>query len=120
VEIKRFYCITYSDAKIRSTGSRLETYQCLIVHGVILPELIGIYAYLAVVDSEGSYPREEIDIDDPTMTTLRLRGLLPEHSYRISIWARTSAGRGDVFELEDRTLPDGRKSKFNLSTLFHS
>ena len=52
---------------------------------------------------------EEIDLNDPELTSMRLRGLSPEHTYRLYIWARTQVGRGQVYEIEETTLPDGRK-----------
>ena len=58
-------------------------------------------------DSEG-FP-EEIDMADPDITDIRLRDLLPEHKYLISIYARTRAGAGPEYKIEDTTLPSGRK-----------
>ena len=67
-------------------------------------------------DPKGYYPIEEIDIDDPLLTRLRVRGLLPEKTYRISIWARSRVGRGQLYSIEETTLPDGRKLCFLFVT----
>ena len=52
---------------------------------------------------------QEIGLNDPEISTLRLRGLVPERTYRLYIWARTRIGRGEGYEIETVTLPDGRK-----------
>ena len=62
-----------------------------------------------MINAEGYHPVEEIDIDDPSLVRLRVRELLPEHTYRLSIWARSRVGRGQKYSIEDVTLPDGRK-----------
>ena len=64
---------------------------------------------LAVIDPPDDFPMKEIDLNDPEISTLRLRGLLPERTYRLYIWARTKIGRGKGYEIETVTLPDGRK-----------
>ena len=68
-----------------------------------------IFCIVTAVDPMDHNSPEEIDLNDPEMKSHRLRGLQPEHTYRISIWARSRVGRGQVYELEEQTLPSGRK-----------
>ncbi|XP_059160211.1 neuroglian-like isoform X2 [Physella acuta] len=49
-------------------------------------------------------------IDDPYATTAMLSGLRPSSKYRIHIWARTSAGRGEGFYIERSTTAPGAPS----------
>ena len=57
----------------------------------------------------GLFPREEFLSDNPALTTTQLTGLLPDHNYRVTIYARNGHGRGASYVLEDRTLPNGRE-----------
>lgn len=65
--------------------------------------------YFPVVDN-GYFASEVLSIDQTYLTHTRLGGLLPDRSYRITIYARNGRGRGQPYELEDKTLPGGRKS----------
>ncbi|BFZ07496.1 hypothetical protein BsWGS_10534 [Bradybaena similaris] len=42
-------------------------------------------------------------IDDPFSTTAMLSGLKPNTKYRVTVWARTAAGRGDGYYIERTT-----------------
>lgn len=46
-------------------------------------------------------------IDDPYASTAMLSGLQPRRKYRIHIWARTLAGRGEGFYIERSTTAPG-------------
>ncbi|CAL1532139.1 unnamed protein product [Lymnaea stagnalis] len=49
-------------------------------------------------------------IDDAFATTAMLSGLLPDTKYRIHVWARTTAGRGEGFYIERTTARSGMPS----------
>ena len=50
-----------------------------------------------------------VELDDPNTLTYRIQNLIPEHSYRVTVWASTSAGQGEEKWVEETTLPAGRK-----------
>ncbi|XP_055880517.1 neuroglian-like isoform X3 [Biomphalaria glabrata] len=55
----------------------------------------------------GDLQERQPQIDDPFATTAMLPGLLPNTKYRIHIWPRTSAGRGEGFYIERTTTAPG-------------
>ncbi|KAH9519485.1 hypothetical protein Btru_002827 [Bulinus truncatus] len=56
-------------------------------------------------------------IDDPFATTVMLSGLQPNRKYRIYIWARTAAGRGEGYYIERSTTTPGHPKipKFSVT-----
>ena len=66
------------------------------------------YPLVSVTDP-GQFPRQGVSYNNPNTTRSSLTGLLPDHSYRITIYAKNGQGRGESYTIEDHTLPDGRK-----------
>ena len=56
---------------------------------------------------EPSADEHEVEITENRLTKYRLDDLEPEQMYRLSIWATTKVGRGDEYQIEEKTLPGG-------------
>ena len=56
---------------------------------------------------EPSSEKRELEITNSKLTRYRLDDLEPEQMYRLSIWAMTKVGRGDEYQIEEKTLPGG-------------
>ena len=65
--------------------------------------------FFSVIDSDEIFPKQELDLNDPEMNHIKLTSLVPHQTYRIHLWARTRVGRGKVYQIDERTLPEGRK-----------
>ena len=59
-----------------------------------------------------------VSYDNPLMIQTRLDDLLPDHNYRITIYAKNGQGRGKGYTIEDRTLPDGREYQYPLAEYY--
>lgn len=67
---------------------------------------------VAVVDPVDSPVHNKdavVQVDEPNLMRLTLKGLLPQHTYRLSISGRTSVGHGPPVVTEARTLQEGRE-----------
>lgn len=63
---------------------------------------------VAGLDGDKETPGGELEMTNPARLWYRLESLVPRRHYRVSIWAQTRVGAGEVFSLEDVTLADGR------------